>query len=534
MFFKALILQGCLLVLLSDFVGGSTTSVLSNDNEENVLFQNERSVRWVSRKTGSDASVSWENVDSGFQNINPSTNKHIAVLSESTSENPSIRSRKWEYADPNDKRQMRARVLDDNPTSTSTSQFEKRLEYRSREHPFSSLFENESSTIESSVVPSIRRSSKQHQSPRYNPTDESTVGSIDWGYMWPFKKPAVEDRHPVATPTANPKSNGSTSRPRSDWGYMSPMKTPFVEDQHPATTPMANPKPNGSTSRPSSRHTTKPSFTPSSRHLDQSHDQIQASKGPSKSRTIQSSSRPSAHKKPNILLIVADDVGTGDVNYWNSSLVHTANIEKLSKKGVTFRDLHATPLCAPSRYMLLSGNYQHRGRKTNGSWNLAYKNNQFRPHQKSIAELLREQANYHTAMFGKWHLGGKVPPNGLKNSTHLLTSPRHDWSLPLIGGPQEIGFDSSFISTSGIQKGPYAFFRDGLLSTNISEVSFWEKGSYEMITGESVIPHSGEGDKSWDSSSYNMILVNETSRFLDKHFENQPEDPFFAYVALGR
>ena len=93
-------------------------------------------------------------------------------------------------------------------------------------------------------------------------------------------------------------------------------------------------------------------------------------------------------KKPNILLILADDVGTGDVpSYWNSSVVEMPNLDRLAKMGVTFKDVHSTPLFAPSRYMLLSGNYAHRGSRPNGSWGLWENGNQFLTHQKSIAEV---------------------------------------------------------------------------------------------------------------------------------------------------
>ena len=84
-------------------------------------------------------------------------------------------------------------------------------------------------------------------------------------------------------------------------------------------------------------------------------------------------------KKPNILLILADDVGTGDIPYyWNSSGVEMPNLDRLSSMGVTFMDAHSTPLCAPSRYMLLSGNYAHRGLNPFGTWSFnADDRNQF-------------------------------------------------------------------------------------------------------------------------------------------------------------
>lgn len=245
-------------------------------------------------------------------------------------------------------------------------------------------------------------------------------------------------------------------------------------------------------------------------------------------------------KKPNIVLILADDVGTGDIpRYWDSSVVDMPNLDRLSDMGVTFKDAHSTPLCAPSRYMLLSGNYAHRGKNPNGSWNFANNRNQFMDTQKSIAEVLRDDG-YHTSMFGKWHLGAKAPPNGVvkfENMATLLTNPALDWSLPLIQGPEDIGFETSYITAEGIQGPPYSFFRDGYLNTNVtnsSSIKYWDKGSYSMTHGMSKIgKHPGDGDDDWDSSAFNMIVVNETSKFIDKHMEETPSQPFFTYVALG-
>ena len=103
------------------------------------------------------------------------------------------------------------------------------------------------------------------------------------------------------------------------------------------------------------------------------------------------------------MLILADDLGTGDIPlYWNSELVDMPNIQKLANMGVTFKDAHSTPLCVTSRYMLLSGNYAHRGRKPGGVWRISKDPNQFKPLQKSIAEILNEGGNYSSAMYGKW------------------------------------------------------------------------------------------------------------------------------------
>ena len=121
------------------------------------------------------------------------------------------------------------------------------------------------------------------------------------------------------------------------------------------------------------------------------------------------------------------------------------------------------------------------------------------------------------------------------DSENLITGQDHDWSKPFVGGPQDIGFAESYITPSGIQGDPYAFFDNGYLEMDPSDAIFWNKGSYDMPHGVSEIPskNPGEGSPDWDSTAYNQILVNKTADFIDSHLENRPDDPMFMYVALG-
>ena len=115
------------------------------------------------------------------------------------------------------------------------------------------------------------------------------------------------------------------------------------------------------------------------------------------------------------MFILGDDIGTGDVpGYWNSGKVDMPHLQNLVDTGTVFTDVHSTPLCSPSRYVALSGNYQHRGYMYGGTWKVNYQSGQFRDGQQSIAEVLRSNS-YHTAMMGKWHMGGK-----LMNACHEL------------------------------------------------------------------------------------------------------------------
>ncbi|GFH50068.1 hypothetical protein CTEN210_06544 [Chaetoceros tenuissimus] len=240
-------------------------------------------------------------------------------------------------------------------------------------------------------------------------------------------------------------------------------------------------------------------------------------------------------KKPNILIILADDVGTSDIPYWGDNIVPMNNIQKLQSQGVTFMHAHASPLCAPSRYMLLSGNYPHRGYQKGGAWNFSAEQNQFIGDQKSIAEVLKDQFNYHTGMYGKWHLGGRVPDGGTYSNdrSRPLTCCDIDWEKPMEDGPNSIGFDESFYTMGGIQSAPYSFFRNEYLQTDVNNIKFWEEGTHTTVNnnGESIIGKEGEGDPEWDSTEYNVRLVKEVDDFLENH---NTTDPFFLYVGLGQ
>jgi len=121
--------------------------------------------------------------------------------------------------------------------------------------------------------------------------------------------------------------------------------------------------------------------------------------------------------------------------------------------------------------------------------------------------------------------------NQLDQKRMLLNSD-HDWSKPIGEGPGDIGFKTSYITTGGIQSPPYAFFRNDVLDISLDQVKYWKKGKYSMPHGSSIIISPGQGFEEWDSTSYNMKLVNETNTFLDKHVNNTG-DPFFAYVPIG-
>lgn len=114
---------------------------------------------------------------------------------------------------------------------------------------------------------------------------------------------------------------------------------------------------------------------------------------------------------PNFVLIVADDLGYGDVGCYGNHAVKTPHLDALAEQGIRFTDFHsAGPMCSPTRAAMLTGQYQQRfGRVFDSALSGTHHRELGLPHESvTIAELLK-QRGYATACFGKWHLG-YVPP----------------------------------------------------------------------------------------------------------------------------
>lgn len=137
------------------------------------------------------------------------------------------------------------------------------------------------------------------------------------------------------------------------------------------------------------------------------------------------------NKKPNIVFILADDIGYGDLSCYGEKTVNTPNVDKLASMGVRFIDAHASSATStPSRYSLLTGQYAWRKKGTGiatGDAGMI-----IRPEQTTMADMFKS-AGYTTGAIGKWHLG-------LGNKTGT-----QDWNGFITPGLKDIGFDYSYI-----------------------------------------------------------------------------------------
>lgn len=108
--------------------------------------------------------------------------------------------------------------------------------------------------------------------------------------------------------------------------------------------------------------------------------------------------------KPNVILIVTDDQGYGDLSCHGNPILKTPNFDKLHNESVRFIDFHTDPTCAPSRAALLTGKYAHRA----GVWHTIAGGNHLRASELTMADVFKA-SGYRTGLFGKWHLGSNYP-----------------------------------------------------------------------------------------------------------------------------
>jgi arylsulfatase A-like enzyme len=149
---------------------------------------------------------------------------------------------------------------------------------------------------------------------------------------------------------------------------------------------------------------------------------------------------------PNIVFILADDVGYGDLSCYGATKVKTSNLDRLAAQGMRFTDAHCSAaVCTPTRYSILTGQYAWRHRPAqfilNGVAPLSI------PLERMTVPKLLKEAGYSTGAIGKWHLG--------------LGEKTTDYNSVIKPGPREVGFDYSFIIPATGDRTPCVFVENG-------------------------------------------------------------------------
>ncbi|MCH2381387.1 MAG: sulfatase-like hydrolase/transferase [Pedosphaera sp.] len=233
--------------------------------------------------------------------------------------------------------------------------------------------------------------------------------------------------------------------------------------------------------------------------------------------------------KPNILFILADDLGYGDIGCYNpEAKAPTPNIDRLAREGMRFTDAHSpSTVCTPTRYSLLTGRMAFRnGMK--GVFTGAGGPCLIKEDRLTIAGMLRDQG-YTTAMFGKWHIGltfydkdGKpITKNGLEAVKRI------DYSQPITGGPIDRGFDQ-FFGTACCPTTDWLYaYIDGdkipMPPTRIVDRKPLPKHPYSRDNRPGMIAPG------FDLEEVDMVFLQKSLEFLESHKQKSPDKPFFLF-----
>lgn len=198
------------------------------------------------------------------------------------------------------------------------------------------------------------------------------------------------------------------------------------------------------------------------------------------------STKPKTLAKPNIVIILADDMGFGDVQALNeNSTISTPNLNRLAEEGITFTDAHTpSAVCTPTRYGLVTGRYCWRSRLKKGVLN-GYGEPLIENERATIASLLKS-AGYNTGIVGKWHLG-----LGFQKDAEG----EFDFTKDLSFSPNDVGFDYSYVIPASLDFPPYVYVQNHEITEFPSEPvekhnfpAFWRKGerSPEFVMEETL------------------------------------------------
>lgn len=242
-------------------------------------------------------------------------------------------------------------------------------------------------------------------------------------------------------------------------------------------------------------------------------------------------------KKPNIIVIMADDLGYGDLSCYEATQIQTPGIDRLAKEGLRMRNAHATSSTStPSRYAMLTGTYPWRvgAAILPGDAPMVIKAD-----QPTLPKMLK-QAGYATGVVGKWHLG--------------LGDGNLNWNKHISPSPNEIGFDYSYIMAATNDRVPCVYVKNGnvvnLGPNDPLEVSYKQnfpgqptgKNNPELLKMHPSVGHNAsivngvprigfvKGGKSaeWVDEDMGEVFLGEAKSFIKQH----KDQSFFLYYAL--
>ncbi|MEX0274910.1 MAG: arylsulfatase, partial [Flavobacteriaceae bacterium] len=233
---------------------------------------------------------------------------------------------------------------------------------------------------------------------------------------------------------------------------------------------------------------------------------------------------PKEERPPNIVYVLADDFGYGDIGILNpEGKIPTPHIDRLAKEGIIFGDAHtSSSVCTPTRYGILTGRYNWRSPLKQGV--LTGTSKALIPKGRTTVASLLKRDGYHTAFVGKWHLGWDwtLKKDSLGSGWNAQDFGNIDFTKAITNGPETLGFDYSYGHAGSLDMAPYVYVENGM-PTAVPDTVTVDKGKYTWWREGPTAP--------------DFVHDQVTPHFFDKamaHIRERAEsdDPFFLYLAL--
>ena len=233
-----------------------------------------------------------------------------------------------------------------------------------------------------------------------------------------------------------------------------------------------------------------------------------------------------AAEKPNIIVILADDQGFGDLGANNpQSKIATPNLDALARGGLRFTDGHTSSgVCTPTRYSLLTGRYHWRTKLQSGVLG-GFSPPLIAKDRLTVAGMLKQQG-YATGCFGKWHLGmsfplknGGVADDGGNFSKSFQDAASVDYGRDILDGPVDHGFDTYFGISASLDMPPFVWIKDRRVTEIPSATKTWLR--------------TGPAGPKFEAIDVLPSVIDHAIDFIDAQKKADPAKPFFIYVPLN-
>jgi arylsulfatase A-like enzyme len=233
-----------------------------------------------------------------------------------------------------------------------------------------------------------------------------------------------------------------------------------------------------------------------------------------------------AADRPNIIVILADDQGFGDLGANNpQSKIATPHLDALAKGGLRFTDGHTSSgVCTPTRYSLLTGRYHWRTRLQSGVLG-GFSPPLIAKDRLTVAGMLKQQG-YATACFGKWHLGmsfplkdGRLADDGGNYSRSFEDAAAVDYGRDIVDGPVDHGFDTFYGISASLDMPPFVWIKDRRVTEIPSATKTWIR--------------TGPAGPRFEAVDVMPSVIDHSIAFIEAQKKTDPAKPFFIYIPLN-